>query len=635
MIVAMDLNGSPILQPKEERRRRLKRDRDHESQPREHHVFDKSSKLALPPGWLDCPAFGEEICYMVPSKVPLSEAYNDRIPPGGRYSFKQVHHHQRVLGRTLGLVIDLTNTKRYYPTQDLNKDGIKHVKIPCKGRDSVPDNSSVNHFVYEVSKFIPCRQNHKYGILVHCTHGHNRTGYMIVHFLMRTRSISLTEAIGVFAQARPPGIYKKDYIDALYAFYHERKPQMSICPPTPQWKGSSSDLDNDNDDDGVPASPLCGTHDSDSNSVMMTNDDVLGDEIPWEQQDAFRKFCYQSLKLGVGARGNSASQFPGSHPVSLNSDNLQLLRQQYYYATWKADGTRYMMLITIDGCYLIDRNFNFRRAHMRFPLADQKSHHHHNHHYTLLDGEMVIDTLPDSHKQERRYLIYDMMVVNNVSVIERPFHERWMMLEKQVIVPRRNERVKLRDSCYRYELEPFRVRRKDFWLLTTVNKLLKEFIPRKLSHDADGLIFQGWDDPYVPRTHQGLLKWKYAKMNSVDFLFQIGDDDDRHHLLFLYERGKKKLMEGNYKVEFKGGLDPSSYAGKIIECCLDFEKQKWEFMRVRTDKSTPNDFNTYKKVMRSIKDNITEDFLLDEIKQIINLPMYHHRIQIDKKANFA
>lgn len=27
-----------------------------------------------------------------------------------------------------------------------------------------------------------------------------------------------------------------------------------------------------------------------------------------------------------------------------------------------------MMLITMDGCYLIDRHFNFRRVQMRFPL---------------------------------------------------------------------------------------------------------------------------------------------------------------------------------------------------------------------------------------------------------------------------
>ena len=40
------------------------------------------------------------------------------------------------------------------------------------------------------------------------------------------------------------------------------------------------------------------------------------------------------------------------------------------------------------------------------------------HHFTLLDGEMIIDTLPDSHKQERRYLIYDMMAINQVSITE-------------------------------------------------------------------------------------------------------------------------------------------------------------------------------------------------------------------------
>jgi len=32
----------------------------------------------------------------------------------------------------------------------------------------------------------------------------------------------------------------------------------------------------------------------------MTNDDVLGDEIPNDQQDAFRQFCFQMLRLGVG-----------------------------------------------------------------------------------------------------------------------------------------------------------------------------------------------------------------------------------------------------------------------------------------------------------------------------------------------
>ncbi|KAI3888786.1 hypothetical protein MKX03_017429 [Papaver bracteatum] len=617
MIISMDLNASSLPEDdkdeedfaheehvetavetmhreREERRQRLlKRDFPDEGPklPRREPVISNTrfyDKNKIPTGWLDCPAAGDCIGYIIPSK-------------------------QKVLGREVGLVIDLTNTTRYYQPSDWKKQGIKHVKIACKGRDSVPDPESVNTFVYEVLQFYFRRElskNKKY-ILVHCTHGHNRTGFMIVHFLMRSEPLSVKQAIEVFQNARPPGIYKQDYIDALYAFYHERKPKHVSCPNTPEWKRSSDlaqmndeAMPDDEDDAGgvVTASKV-----NQVPTEVLTNDDVLGDAIPWDQQEAMRQLCYRSLKLAAGA-----NQFPGSHPVSLNRENLQLLRQRYYYAqqlhlrrryptyaTWKADGTRYMMLITSDGCFLLDRNFNFRRVQMRFPMKQTNGRD--TRHLTLLDGEMIIDTLPDTQKKERRYLVYDLMVINSVSIMERPFCERWEMLEKEVIELRNLERRYIDQSInpyYIYDLEPFRVRRKNFWLLSTVTKLLQRFIPKRLSHEADGLIFQGWDDPYVPRTHQGLLKWKYPKMNSVDFLFEVVDEN--RQLLYLYERGKKTLMDG-YHVDFKN--------------------------------KTPNDINVYRMVMRSIKDNITEEFLLKDIGEIVRLPMYADRIRNETEAH--
>ena len=41
--------------------------------------------------------------------------------------------------------------------------------------------------------------------------------------------------------------------------------------------------------------------------TVMTNDDVLGDSIPFNQQDAMRQFCYQALKLGIGVGTLTAS----------------------------------------------------------------------------------------------------------------------------------------------------------------------------------------------------------------------------------------------------------------------------------------------------------------------------------------
>lgn len=53
---------------------------------------------------------------------------------------------------------------------------------------------------------------------------------------------------------------------------------------------------------------------------------------------------------------------------------------------------------------------------------------------------------------------------------------------------------------------------------------------------------------------------------------------------------------------FHGAIDesdPLSYVGKIIECSWRSEERVWVCMRIRTDKGTPNDFNTYKKVLCS------------------------------------
>lgn len=59
----------------------------------------------FPAGWLDCPAYGNEILgALIPSKVPLGETFNEEILPGKRYSSKQVVHQQRVLNRKVSKV---------------------------------------------------------------------------------------------------------------------------------------------------------------------------------------------------------------------------------------------------------------------------------------------------------------------------------------------------------------------------------------------------------------------------------------------------------------------------------------------------------------------------------------------------
>ena len=49
--------------------------------------------------------------------------------------------------------------------------------------------------------------------------------------------------------------------------------------------------------------------------------------------------------------------FPGAQPVSMTRANMGFLREKPYKVSWKADGTRYMMLLDgEDEVYFIDRD---------------------------------------------------------------------------------------------------------------------------------------------------------------------------------------------------------------------------------------------------------------------------------------
>ena len=96
----------------------------------------------------------------------------------------------------------------------------------------------------------------------------------------------------------------------------------------------------------------------------MHHDDVLGEEV-------FEGQAREIRTVVLWLCGQEGNRFPGSQPVSLARDNMAQLSRQEYHVTWKADGTRYMLLLMRDGVYLIDRKFAVRRVTMRFSRASQ------------------------------------------------------------------------------------------------------------------------------------------------------------------------------------------------------------------------------------------------------------------------
>ena len=156
----------------------------------------------------------------------------------------------------IGLWIDLCNTSRWYERRNIETLDCKYVKVSCRGHGEAPSVEQVNTFVTICRRF--SQQNPLEIIAVHCTHGFNRTGFLISSYLIETEDWSPEAAVLEFAEKRPPGVYKADYIEELFRRYGDVSDAPAV-PHLPDWCNEEDDVPNSEshdrsrlDDDGNP-----------------------------------------------------------------------------------------------------------------------------------------------------------------------------------------------------------------------------------------------------------------------------------------------------------------------------------------------------------------------------------------------
>jgi mRNA-capping enzyme len=136
----------------------------------------------------------------------------------------------------------------------------------------------------------------------------------------------------------------------------------------------------------------------------------------------------------------------------------------------------------------------------------------------------------------------------------------------------------------------------------------------QLSHGHDGLIFSPAKEPYTPGQCFSVLKWKPSDLNSVDFRLKVtktcryGELPETHGQLYV----------GGYEMPFSImkplNKEMRQLDGKIVECMWNPARQQWVFMRVRDDKTFPNNWKTAKGVCESIEHPVTKEKLLEIIE---------------------
>ncbi|XP_056337148.1 mRNA-capping enzyme [Danio aesculapii] len=581
------------------------------------------SQTGAPPRWRNCPRRGQPVAgKFLPMKTMLGPRYDDKVPEENRFHPSMLSNYLKSLKVKMGLLVDLTNTTRFYDRADIEKEGIKYVKLSCKGHGECPTAETTEMFIRLCEHFIEKTPTELIG--VHCTHGFNRTGFLVCAYLVEKMDWSIEAAVAAFAQARPPGIYKGDYLKELFRRYGDVE-DAPAAPPLPEWC-FDEDEEEDGDEDGsasAPASEPSSSHSGQSKkkkerlkmgAVFLEGVSVKGVSQVTTQPKLgeIQRKCQQFSEW-------DRSGFPGAQPVSMDRRNIRMLEQNGYKVSWKADGTRYMMLV--DGrneVYMIDRdNSVFHIENLEFPFRKDLRIHLSN---TLLDGEMIIDKV--NGQPVPRYLIYDIIKFSGQPVGQCDFNRRLLCIEKEIISPR-FEKMKL--GQIDKAKEPFSVRNKPFFDIHAARKLLEGSFTSQVSHEVDGLIFQPIGK-YKPGRCDDILKWKPPSQNSVDFRLKITKVGGEG----LIPQTVGLLYVGNYDMPFaqmKITKDLKQYDNKIIECT--FDNNTWVFMRQRIDKSFPNAYDTAMAVCNSIQHPVTKEILLEFLERCAQVQSRKHPADSD------
>ncbi|XP_039637283.1 mRNA-capping enzyme [Perca fluviatilis] len=476
------------------------------------------SHTGPPPRWRNCPRRGQPVAgKFLPMKTMLGPRYDDQVAEENRFHPSMLSNYLKSLKVKMGLLVDLTNTTRFYDRNDIEKEGIKYLKLQCKGHGECPSKETTSLFIRLCEDFVEKNPTELIG--VHCTHGFNRTGFLMCAYLVEKMDWSIEAAVAAFSQARAPGIYKGEYLKELFRRYGDEE-DAPPAPELPEWCFDDDD-DGDVDDDGNAVGQESGPSSSGSapgkrkkeklklGAVFLEGITVKGVTQVTTQPKLgeIQRMCQRMAEW-------DKSGFPGAQPVSMDRQNLRFLEQNPYKVSWKADGTRYMMLINgKNEVFMIDRdNTIFHIANLEFPFRKDPRVHLSN---TLLDGEMIIDKV--NGQPVPRYLIYDIIKFNGQPVGQCDFGIRLLCMEKEIISPRME---KMKTGQIDKTKEPFSVRNKPFFDIHAARKLLEGSFTSQVSHEVDGLIFQPCGR-YKAGRCDDILKWKPPNLNSVDFRLKI------------------------------------------------------------------------------------------------------------------
>jgi len=190
-------------------------------------------------------------------------------------------------------------------------------------------------------------------------------------------------------------------------------------------------------------------------------------------------------------------KFPGSISSSYLVSLAPQIHQFPYLFSIAPVGNRYLMYLSSDYQYLIDKDLKLYKINLKHELNITGE--------TLLDGELT------KYKEKRKgivnpllFVVNDAITINANTIIEENLYDR---LEKLKIF------IEEVGQAFYFDFQI-----QIYYKIYDIERAINQIIPTSLAYQPDGILFVPCNKPYKRGYSKAILKWKPPSLMTIDFL---------------------------------------------------------------------------------------------------------------------
>jgi hypothetical protein len=349
----------------------------------------------------------------------------------------------------------------------------------------------------------------------------------------------------------------------------------------------------------------------------MAQTTMAGKPFMWTITDVQKKDHVLSVVRKAFKVPDTTAHIPVENPVSLDRKNLTLLRDSEYIVAFKADGIRYLLVLTMFKNRPLAAFVNRAGSMYSTHVMAHAAHFQNN---SVFDGELcVCINQPGMHD----YLVFNALLDQGVFLGDQPYfvrlnHVRSNFSNEPVCAKERAKATGFISPC----APTLNFVRKEYDFAYNMRAMHLNVTPR---YKYDGFIFTPCQMGVVPGRNDALFKWKSDNPIDIGMVYRdnmvsltvdnngteipLQDVVPKYRVVFDMEsKALQQLIKGHavYHALFKKGKVVFNHVIEV-DCFFDTARvMKLKFLRLRPDKDGPNNVATILRTLQTINDNIQQ-----------------------------